>query len=573
MSIDTNTFRKIIEGGYVYVDKTGYLHELITSPITNYFISRPRRFGKSLLLDTVAEIFKGDRELFKGLKIADTDYDFDPHPVLTFNMDVASRSPEHLESRLMDILIGLADIEKVELKLNHYDTALGELIRKVRDKYNKNVVVIIDEYDDAVSSKIDNAELAKQNADILRTFYSSFKSSNKFLRFALITGVNRYAMSGVSSGFNILTDISLDEKYAAICGFTHVEMDYYYGGFYSEVLKNIINSKQYTESRIIEQKLAKGLYPNPSAKPTVSVIENESDLRAEILKWYDGYTWDGKTRVLNPISINNFFYKSKFDAYWRYTATTKNFLEKIFSSNPFEFTKDKLENVPKDDIVSVNLETVKSAPLLFQTGYITVKTIVEGDDSIPYSFKIPNYEVSEDYLKVLSAAAEKYLVDNLEQERTILESSIFNRDAAALSKIFEEIFSKLKTDNHTRHTMKYGESISEWRTEFFYNSIIFIYLYNLLGKSVVQDEPWQYGNPDFTLHYPKRNHAIMEVKYAFDSGQKNIDVILDTLAKNALETIKKKKYGAKYGNDGDRVVTIGMGVFGRGEVKILFGDD
>ncbi|MDR1871284.1 MAG: AAA family ATPase, partial [Deltaproteobacteria bacterium] len=215
ISTSATSFRKLINEDYVYVDKTGLLRELLEGSSRNMFLSRPRRFGKSLLLDTILEIFSGDQDLFKGLQIEQSGYDFPKYPVLKMDMSLFSASPEELKLSLMTMLKDLAKKENLILDSPLPGSALKELIEKTRDVYNKDVVVLIDEYDYPVSSKIDNKSLAKGNSAILVDFYASLKSANGLLRFALLTGATRYAMMGISSGLNNLTDITFDKKYAA----------------------------------------------------------------------------------------------------------------------------------------------------------------------------------------------------------------------------------------------------------------------------------------------------------------------------------------------------------------------
>jgi hypothetical protein len=574
IQVDKTSFKSIIEGGFLYVDKTDLIHDLITSGATNYFLSRPRRFGKSLLLDTIAEVFKGNRDLFNGLKIGETDYDFETHPVLKFTLSIASDSPKELKSRLGVQLDLMADRMDVKLKHHYYDTSVTELIENIYKKYKKTVVVLFDEYDDPVSSKIDNMNLAKKNAEVLRIFYSGFKSSNDMLRFVLVTGVTRYAMMGISAGFNLLTDISLDERYAAICGFTLNELDEYFSDYYPSVLETIVNSKQYKRSRLYEQRWSKNVKNlSVSDQIAISAIKTETDLRDEILRWYDGYTWDEETKILNPVSVLRFFFKQKFSRYWMATANSKNFLQNILRATPLNFTKDMLSNVPLTDLETVSVGELKPIPLLFQTGYITIDKIKDWITDTTYSFKIPNFEISNDYEKILIEAASNILVDDISREREILKTSIYKRDAAALSDLFEANFSRLTAEQHSRYMVMDNHNLKNYFTEFFYSAVLYLYIRSLIGNNVVQDEQGPYGKPDFTLRFPKNVHTIIEMKYSSRSDKTNIDKTLDNLARKALRVIKEKDYGVQHRKAGGKVISIGMGVAGRGKVKVLFAEE
>ncbi|MDR2141401.1 MAG: AAA family ATPase, partial [Deltaproteobacteria bacterium] len=301
--------REIIEGEYVYVDKTDLLRELIK--IKQVFLSRPRRFGKSLFLDTLEEVFQGNADLFSGLKIAASGYEFKKYPVLRLSMTGDCSSPELLKEGLITKLEDIVKpyFPKVKLRSDKPGVALQRLIKDISQECGEKVVALIDEYDYPVSHYTDNPPLAKANTAVLSSFYVGFKEVDEFLRFVMVTGVTRYAMMGLSAGLNQLVDISFNPKYAAICGFTPDELDQYFGDRYDSVL---------------EHQKSIGKMP---------VESSVADLRQKIFDWYDGYTWDGRTRVLNPISILNFFNDSYFKEYWNFSAHSYVFLKNTMAAN------------------------------------------------------------------------------------------------------------------------------------------------------------------------------------------------------------------------------------------------
>ncbi|MDR2199693.1 MAG: ATP-binding protein [Deltaproteobacteria bacterium] len=571
---DTSSFKDIIEDGYVYVDKTDFLYKILTGDDKNFFLSRPRRFGKSLFLDTIDEIFQGDENNFKDLKIGKMGYDFKKHPVLKFDMNLASGSPKELKTSILGMLRSMAEDKKVKLQSTSYDITLSDLIKYVYNKYEEKVVILIDEYDDPVSSHAENLTLAKKNAEVLRTFYSRFKSSNNIIRLAFVTGVTRYAMMGISTGFNHLVDLTLNKDYAAICGFTHHEMDLYFGHLYPKVLETVVNSVQYKQSRLLEKNKSVDFGGVPlSGDPTVSALNTEADLRDEILRWYDGYTWDGVTKVLNPVSLLYFFKTRSFDTFWNYSGDAESFLKNIFKSSPLSFTKDMLARVPKRDLTTVKVDELKPIPLLFQTGYLTVEKILGGKHEVPYSFKVPNHEIYGDYVRLLAKAVSNETINDINKEILILQNSISDHDSESLSQLFESHYSQLSAEQHARYGNETDLRLKEKLTEFFYSDIIFLYLRTLIGKKVKADEPGIYGNPDLTLQLSDHDYAIIEIKYAAGTGRPDASEVLNNLAKKALDAIKNKKYGVQYRKKGDRVTSIGMGIFGRGKVKIIFGND
>ncbi|RUM62058.1 MAG: hypothetical protein DSY59_00845, partial [Persephonella sp.] len=217
LPIGISTFRKIREGGYIYIDKTKEILNLIQD--YNYvFLSRPRRFGKSLLLDTIKEAFEGNKELFKGLYIYDK-YDFTQHPVIK----IAFSGNLNKEELINEIISNLKEIqEKLDVECDmteDYAIFFSELIREVYKKYKKKVVILIDEYDKPILDNIDRAEVAKECRDILRRFYSQIKTNDEYIRFAMLTGVSRFSKVSIFSGINNLTDISLQSKFNNICGY------------------------------------------------------------------------------------------------------------------------------------------------------------------------------------------------------------------------------------------------------------------------------------------------------------------------------------------------------------------
>ncbi|MDR1297260.1 MAG: AAA family ATPase, partial [Deltaproteobacteria bacterium] len=295
------TFQVLIEGNYVYADKTRSIYEMVTDSDRFFFLSRPRRFGKSLLLSTIKSLFSGPPDqdgspqgLFQDLWIGrHSDYDFSQtYPVLNLFMNFSALTPEDLHAILASRMNFIANKEKLNLNFTPSTVDLSLLIESLADKYNKKVVVLIDEYDALVSENIGTLPLALQFQKVLKSFYSSLKSSDEYLRFVLVTGVTRYSMMGQSAGLNHLNDLTFDNKYADICGFTVEEFDLYFGDRLPALLEVMNNDGCFLEEMTVPM------------------------LRDKFLHWYDGYSWDGQSRVLNPFSILNCFRQSYFDNYW-----------------------------------------------------------------------------------------------------------------------------------------------------------------------------------------------------------------------------------------------------------------
>ncbi|MDR0548432.1 MAG: AAA family ATPase, partial [Deltaproteobacteria bacterium] len=247
--IGVENFQQIINGDFVFADKTDLIQDLVTEGLS-YFLSRPRRFGKTLLLRTIESLFSGPvdpdnpKGLFADLKIGKHDKEGKPewdftqkNPTLYLYMARTSDSPQSLEEALQNMLRARAKLENKgvavedQITFNYSDSGgmLADLIEGLARKYNARVVLLIDEYDAPVSDNIGDLDLAKANQNVLKSFYSQLKPCGEYLRFTLVTGVTRYAFMGLSTGLNHLKDLTFDANYAAICGFTYDELDSLFG--------------------------------------------------------------------------------------------------------------------------------------------------------------------------------------------------------------------------------------------------------------------------------------------------------------------------------------------------------
>ncbi|MDR1314700.1 MAG: AAA family ATPase, partial [Deltaproteobacteria bacterium] len=282
--IADSTFKEIILGNQLYADKTKYIHDMLNR-FKCCFLSRPRRFGKTLLLNTISELFQGDRELFKDLWIgAQSGYGFPRHPVLKFNMAYAKiTTPDDLSGKIERDLKEMGADHGVEINRDSYDEILGQLLKGLAKKHGAGAVILVDEYDAPVTDHISDGNLALACRNVLHGFYRSIKTNIEHVRFAFVTGITRFAMTSLDSGANNFKDISIDERYAGICGFTRREIDALFEDRFEATLETL---------------KARGNIP-PSA--------GVDDLKAQILLWYDGYNWLGNERVFNPYSILNFF--------------------------------------------------------------------------------------------------------------------------------------------------------------------------------------------------------------------------------------------------------------------------
>jgi hypothetical protein len=527
------SFRDIIEGGFFYVDKTDIAAKLVGIPKAQLFLTRPRRFGKSLFLSTIEEIFSGDPEIFTGLKIMKKGYKFVEHPVVYLDMSVESDSSSELKSNMLQMVNEVAINNGVELNMPTPATALTRLIKTLYDKYNKTgVVILVDEYDDPISSNLDDPELAKANSKILRGFYSSLKTKDlqEKLHFVLVTGVTRYGMMGISAGLNNLNDISFDPQYAAVCGFTKNELDDNFAPFYPAALKSLVSSGD----------LAPG--------------STKGDLRRKIIEHYDGYSWDGKTRVLNPFSLVKFFDKGKLGDFWAETLPSTHFLADVIGQRPEAFVPEKWSELKEKDFKVNAVSQAPSPILLFHTGYLTIESVYKASGTTMYGLRIPNEEVRSDYFETLAKVLFSRRVKNSRKEAEGFKKAVLARDALTLKTILHAFFDGMVHQHH-----KEDESL--------YHCVFWAYCKGLFEEARME-EPGSAGNLDVIIPFSKSEFAIIEMKY--DDNKKNVKAALLNLAKRANKTIKAKKYGRKYKLPWNRVVDVGLGVYGRGEVEVLF---
>lgn len=365
--IGIQSFSEVRNGGYVYVDKTMYVRELIDSG-KYYFLSRPRRFGKSLLLSTIEAYFKGLKELFEGLAIAQTETQWIQYPII--RIDFASMETTSPKGIVEDILMRLRKIAKtysISIPDESWkpSSLFAYLVETLHEITKRQVVVLIDEYDKGIIETLNEEEKNKKALDILRPFFSVLKSHDEHIRFAFITGVSRFRNTTIFSGFNNPTDISLDNDYANILGITQEEINAYL----QEGIRKIAETNDFSIEKAKE------------------VIRNK----------YDGYRFTArKTYVYNPFSLFQAMRSGQLDDYWVMSGTSRILVEYLRESG---FSLDELTSrwVLKTDLGSTYSKT-DPLSLFFQTGYLTIS---EYDGFGSFRLRIPNQEVQATLVNLL----------------------------------------------------------------------------------------------------------------------------------------------------------------------------
>ncbi len=364
-----SSFETIIRNNFLYVDKTEYIYRMVAKGPQMIFLSRPRRFGKSLTLSTLEAVFKGKRELFKGLYIDSTDYDWKEYPVIHFDFGLCgAKTADECEIWINGKLDDIASEYGVKLEKALYFTKFDRLITALRKK--APVVILIDEYDKMLSSNIYNPEV-EAIRDVLRGFFEVIKARNDSLQFVFITGVTKYSKVSIFSSMNNLKDYTMKPQFAYLCGYTQEELEKNFGEY-----------------------IEKGL----------TSIEDDRDTYLNKLKtMYDGYRFvPGADTVYNPVSIGSFFDDGgeDFESYWIDTGGSKLLMD-IAKRVHFNIAKDLDKPVNKDRIKSFdilemttgNLTTLKYKALLLQSGYLTIKNQEKNSKDLLLGF--PNEEVKE----------------------------------------------------------------------------------------------------------------------------------------------------------------------------------
>ena len=524
LPLGIQNFRKIIESDYVYVDKTQHIYNLMND-VSYYFLSRPRRFGKSLLLDTIAEVFGGDSELFKDLWIYDSGYNFKKHPVIRLDMsNIANKTPEVLENSILSYLKKCYLAEEFIFDDNIISDAFKNLVYLMYEKYNERVVVLIDEYDKPILDHIDDTDIATRNRKVLSGFYGILKSMDPYLRMTFITGVTKFSKASVFSVLNNMKDISMAEDYAEICGIPIDSLDEYFGE-HIEQLKSYARFKHY---------------------------DSISD---EILRWYDGYSWDGENRLLNPFSLLSFFSHKKFECFW-YTSGTPGFLIGILKNKPESFLLLKNLELSERALDTFEIEKMQIEPLLFQSGYLTVKKLLPGKGVSVYSVDIPNYEVREAfYLNIVSGFTE--------QSDAFAESAYRGMLAALNSGNLQGMLSLLRS---LFASIPYQLHVKE---EAYYHSIFYAAL-TLLGFDMDVEVSTSRGRVDAVLELGGKVY-VMEFKYekcpadaADDEKKKLFRTVLD----DTIKQINDRGYCDKFIGSGKEIYKAAFAFLGRDEIEM-----
>jgi len=504
LPIGEQDFKKIIVNNMIYVDKTRYIHELLNSGQTYYFVSRPRRFGKTLTLSVIENIFRGEKELFRNTWIHDK-WDWkERYPVIRLNFSaITSRRIESFLEKVGQILSEQALLNGIKTRGRDINVKFSNLIFDISMKQKKPVVVLVDEYEKAVLDSIDDIDRAKMMRELLRELYSVLKERDKELRFILITGITKFTKMGVFSALNNLNDVSFDDRYAQMFGYTEKELESYFG--------------DYIERYCRERQM------------------NRNDLLEKLREHYNGFSFNGMDKVYNPYSVLLFFDKGYFKDYWHQSGAP-SFLYKYIKDKRIEIEKITGEMITESKFTSKEVEEADPISFLTQAGYLTYVGREEtSTGELWYKVDFPNKDAQTSFARLMIEVKHSIREEEIYGFKRVIDEGILRKD---IDKLNNGLMSAIQSITH-----RAGYEAMKRVPELIYTSWLYLIL-AASGYNVMMEEEQISGRPDVVM---KTNGEvwIFEVK-------------IDKDAKEAIKQIKTKGYWRKYA--GKKVYAIGVSI-------------
>ncbi|SLM29860.1 conserved hypothetical protein [Desulfamplus magnetovallimortis] len=521
LPLGVNTLASMKSENMIYVDKTPMAWELVKHA-GRFFLSRPRRFGKSLFIDTLKEIFEGNQELFKELYIHDKWDWSQKYPVIKIDFsDGTIQSREELDNIIHEILTENENYLNLKNSPMSIRGRFGHLIREAAKKYGKKTVVLVDEYDKPILDNIENSKVASEIREGLKNLYSVLKGQDAHLQFVFMTGVTKFSKVSLFSGVNQLTDITLSENYSTICGYTHENLETQFSDHMGSVDMEKLKS------------------------------------------WYNGYKWLGSVCLYNPYDILLFIYNKKsYRNYWFETGNP-TFLVKLFQKNRY-FLPSLANLVVTEEIIdSFEVEKINPLTLLFQSGYLTIEKTFTRRQRLMFQLEIPNLEVK--------IALHDHFINaytDLVNEKITLQNTLYDcleqGDVQGMTEVIKRLFSSIPWRNFTNN------DIADY--EGYYASVLYAF-FSSLDAEIIPEDITNHGQADMTVKLG--NHIyVMEIKVV---NQESADALYraeKNMAANygeeldgeyaiennpALKQIIKKGYAKKYrGIKGITVHEVGL---------------
>ncbi len=497
LSTSVYTFRTIIQENGLYVDKTQDIYRMVTALEGQFFLSRPRRFGKSLTLSTLESVFRGEKDLFRGLYIHDQEYDWKPYPIIRISLNACSAScASELDRKLSGLLDDTAEDYGVAIKGVGAAERFRGLIRSLSRDKGMQVVILIDEYDKPILDNILDREEVLKIRTLLKQFYGMIKAMEENIRFSFITGVSKFTQVSIFSDLNHLDDMTLMPEYATICGFTQEECEQYFA--------------QWIDENAVKNGLSRDAYLD------------------KVRRIYNGLRFSEKpVSVYNPVSFIKAMDQGGFRHYWFETGTP-TFLLRLLREQEYPVADLDGMKLTSDSFSSYEIDRLRVEPLLFQTGYLTI--IDYEADSQLYTLGYPNEEVRMAFVKRLSdyftpvpEARVPDLVDHLHQ-------AFRAQDLKGVFEVLAVFYARVDYSIRLRH-------------EKYYQTIFYI-LFTLLGYRIQVEASTGRGRMDAVIQTEERIY-IFEFK-------------MNMSAHKALDQIRQKDYFRKYLLDGKPLTLVGV---------------
>ncbi len=501
LPIGYSAFREIREWNCYYVDKTPHIWRLARRP-GYYFLSRPRRFGKTLLVDTIQELFEGSEELFRGLHIHDH-WDWSVrHPVVRLSFGADYGESGSVDGHVIRQLIALEKLAGVEPPPLDYSGAerLQYLIGELHHQSGRQVVVLVDEYDKPILDLLEDQDRARANRDYLRGLYGVIKDCARYVRFVFVTGISMYSKVSLFSGLNNLRDISLDLKYNTICGYTDADLD------------------------------------------TVFAPELSGLKRKTIRKWYNGYSWHelGEEKVYNPFDVLLLFEERKFKPHW-YRTGTPGFLHRLMAEGGFSTVGLEQLEMHEEELSTFEVEKIRLNALLFQCGYLTIRDSYERGNNTYYVLGYPNLEVRQSLNRELLGTVSGDLSGALtagDQLSRLLADNDFEGFGVALHSFYAGL------------PHQWYDVSEVARYEAFYASVLYASL-NAVRVDMRAEESTVKGRADLVVLLADQVF-VLEIKVVAAAGE------VESKVEEALAQMREKGYADKYRGRGEAIHLIAV---------------
>ena len=493
LPIGIQTFRTIREEGCYYVDKTPFIERLLDRG-THYFLSRPRRFGKSLFLDTLKELFEGSEALFEGLAIHGR-WDWSVrYPVLRLSFGSGNfKAPDYLHTNLMAQLAAIERQAGVGSAHSSAPERFGDLIEALHERAGQRVVVLVDEYDKPILDALEAPEVARANRDYLRGLYATVKDRDAHVKLTFLTGVSKFSKVSLFSGLNNLLDITLDPRYSSLCGYTEADLD------------------------------------------TVFAPELPGLDRDEIRRWYNGYAWLGEEKVYNPFDVLLLFDRRKFGAWWFETGTPTFLLDLMLERGVGSLDVESM--LGGDALLSAfDVDYIATEALLFQTGYLTIREAQWRVGKMVYRLGYPNHEVRQSLNESLLSHLTGDPTKRAEHDARLYDLLLAN-DFGGLETLFRAFFASIPHQWHTNNDIANYEG--------YYASVFYSYFAGL-GLDVTVEDSASRGRLDMAVRF-NGNVYLFEFKVVEVAGDGA-----------AMAQLKERGCADKYRHLGQPIHLVGV---------------